>query len=84
MVAALANLSPVPPVDLTALPKVSTAFLFRHQAPTNYDFGSMGSMGSSVPHANVARVSFESCLNDILDSDDPDTLLAALGNEYGG
>jgi hypothetical protein len=84
MVAALANLSPVPPVDLTALPKVSTAFLFRHQAPTNYDFGSMGSMGSSVPHANVAQVSFESRLNDILDSDDPDTLLAALGNEYGG
>ena len=86
IMAALANLSPAVPVDLTDVPKVdSKSFLFRHQTPTNYDFGSMG--GGPAPHANLARASLDAHINSLLDSEDSDThanLFAALVNEFGG
>jgi hypothetical protein len=78
--AALANLSHgVPPPNVPTID--STAYLFRHQSGTNYDFSSM------TTQANVARMS----LPEVPDSDDDDfmsfdddSLHSILVNEFGG
>lgn len=77
--ASLANLEP-PPTDVPVPLLDSEEYFMRRHQGTSYELGSM----PLSPAANLAGMSLEERVNNLLESGDHVDLLAVLGNEFGG